>query len=138
MKRYQVSGECAHAMQETPLGLTQVLLYKGALLPTHTEPDRIDDLLSKGLIVEVPDPNNPIVPPSGGPTDEDAGIKVDGEYVAPGDKPAKKADDGPQVPDEKSTKAEIVDYLVAEGGNRTELNKSDKGDLVELLKARKA
>ncbi|MFJ8690288.1 hypothetical protein [Micromonospora wenchangensis] len=49
-KRYQVIAECAHVVTATTGVRSQVLLYKGAILPADVEPERLKFLLDGGFV----------------------------------------------------------------------------------------
>ncbi len=142
--RYQVVGECAHAVVTDVSGVSAMqLLYKGAFLPDNVDPDRLKHLLETGLAVEVEDEDDAIAPNAavaqdgnvGIPSLNQAGIVDEDPEVAAkrAEAKAKLPADG-SAPDGRASKDTWVEYAVAQGMDREEAEKADKSDLVAALK----
>lgn len=104
-KQYQVVGACVTDIPTGgPMGPTRITLYKDAVLPSDVPAERIEHLLSVKL------------------------IKAVGEApAAQAEKPATPAgeqggDPKPTV-NARSSRAELLDYGVAQGDDREELDK---------------
>ncbi|MEU8040873.1 hypothetical protein [Streptosporangium sp. NPDC049078] len=94
-KTYQVVGACiANLPIDTPQGAQLVMLHQHAVLPPGVPADRIKHLLSVGLIKEV---------------------AASAEPKPPAEEPEQKLT-------ARSSKAELVDHGVAQGGDRAELD----------------
>ncbi|WP_436759331.1 hypothetical protein [Streptosporangium sp. V21-05] len=98
-KQYQVVGACVTDIPTGgPMGPTRITLYKDAFLPSDVPDDRIEHLLSVKLIKEVGGPDKPVEQTSSPqPSGDGKGVNA------------------------RSSKAELVDYGVAQGGTRAEL-----------------
>ncbi len=167
MKRYQVVGELAHVVMTDHTGVSAMtLLYKGAFLPDNVDPDRLNHLLSVGLVAEVGDV--PIAPNAAVPQDGRVGIppltgdvptpEADGmhpvvtEEQRQSQREAVEADPdvearraaarerlaelGDKAPDGRASKDVLVEYLVASGSRYEDLASAEKQELVEMVKAR--
>lgn len=161
MANYQITGECAHVLVDSPTGPTTVLLYKGAPVPPNVSPERIKHLLYSGLIKEVGDdpaqtpvaPNSPLTPQAAG-TDKDpdpaAKPEPDPENDTPAEAPA-EADDvtarraaarekvtalGGKAPDGRASHDVLVEYLAGQGGSYDDLAKATKPELLEMVRTR--
>lgn len=148
MTTYQVTGECAHVTVSSAAGVNTVLLYKGAFLPDNTTSERINHLLSAGLIKQVDgDPAKAPVAANPSLTPEQAGTEdkvkpakasgaADDEVAARRKAAQEKLDSMDGVPDGRASKDVLVEYLVRQGGNYDDLAKADKADLVAMAKDR--
>jgi len=110
-KQYQVVGACVTGIPTGgPMGPTRITLYQDAILPSDVPAERIAHLLSVKLIKEI------------------------GGSGKAAEQPAPQAPTGEQSGETKSvnarsSKAELVDYGVAQGGNRDELEALTLKDL---------
>jgi len=101
-KRYQVIGALvANVPIDGPNGSTLAMFHQDAILPPSVPADRIKHLLSVKLIEEV------------------GGSK---ESAAPAEQKPPASDQKPTTVNARSSKAELVDYGVAQGGDRAELD----------------
>jgi len=99
-KQYKVVGACvANVPIDSPSGPTLAMFHQDAILPAGVSEERIKHLLSVGLIKQV------------GGSEAAAQPALSGEQG--GDAKTVNA---------RSSKAELVDYGVAQGGNRAELD----------------
>ena len=103
---YKVIGACVTNVPATTANGTQLMtLYTGQLLPA----DRIKHLLSVKLIEEVGGANSPAEESSSPPPGGDQG--------------------GGKAVNARSSKAELVEFGVAQGGDRAELDALTHKDL---------
>jgi len=100
-KTYQVVGACiANLPIDTPQGAQLVMLHQHAVLPPGVPADRIEHLLSVGLIKEVRGAKEPAT-----------------------------SEQKPAAVNARSSKAELVEFGVAQGGDRAELDALTHKDL---------
>lgn len=101
-KQYKVIGACiTNVPIDTAQGSQLAMFHQDAILPPGVPADRIKHLLSVGLIEEV------------------GGSKDSAEQPAAPD-PGQAGE--AKTVNARSSKAELVDYGVAQGGNRAELD----------------
>lgn len=135
MTQYQVVGECAHVTVDSAAGRVSVLLYRPSPIPPGVPQERIDHLLSVGLIakigsgetIEYPAPLAPDAPPA--EVDE-----LDPEVLKARDAAQAKLPTDGSAPHANAGKDVWVEYAVAKGMDRTEADKADKADLIAALK----
>ncbi|GAA2990777.1 hypothetical protein [Streptosporangium longisporum] len=108
-KQYQVIGALVTNVPiDTPNGAALSMFHQHAILPPGVPDDRIKHLLSVGLIKEV----------GGAPEPAPAETKT----------PAQEQEQKSAV-NARSSKAELVDYGVAQGGRRDELEQLNLKEL---------
>ncbi|MFI7125990.1 hypothetical protein ACIBQ1_09870 [Nonomuraea sp. NPDC050153] len=107
MTRYEVTASCvAHIPVMTPGGLVLDMFYKGAILPDGVPAERLNHLVVAGMIRAVDEP--------GAPAREQA------------------SDDGaPPSVNARSSKGDLVEYGVSQGGDRTELESMTREQLLD-------
>ncbi|MET8866530.1 hypothetical protein ABZW11_26630 [Nonomuraea sp. NPDC004580] len=104
-KRYEVTGACiTHIPVSTSQGPMLVTLYRGAALPADVPEDRIRHLLDSNLIEPIEDGSEPE------PVEEES---------------------GPAGVNSRSSKGELVEYGVAQGGDRAELDAMTRDQLLD-------
>lgn len=150
--RYQVVGECAHAVVTDHTGVSATtLLYKGAFLPDGIDEKRLKHLLDTGLVAKVD--GEPIAPNAAVDQDPQVGIPPlaqpakseddeDGKGGESGATPeptaeqkaakAKLPADG-SAPDGRAAHEVWVEYAVARGLDRTEAQKASREELRKAL-----
>lgn len=136
MTQYQVVGECAHVTVDSAAGRVSVLLYRPSPIPPGVPQERIDHLLSVGLIakigagetIEYPAPPTPDAPPA--EVDEPDPEVVKAREAAKAKLPA----DG-SAPPANAAKDVWVEHAVKQGMDRTEAEKADRADLIAALKS---
>lgn len=107
MVQYQVVGACvANVPVDTPQGSQLAMFHQHALLPPGVPADRIAHLLSVGLIKEV------------------------GGSGTPEPKPAAPEQPSGSV-NARSSKGDLVEYGVANGGDRAELDAMTREQLLD-------
>ena len=131
---YKVVGEAAHVKVDGGLRLA----YKGAPVPDGQDPERLEHLLSTGLIAEVEDAD--LAPNAAVVADEFA--TTGGQRVTPevdGEQEQKRAAaraklpaDG-SAPDGRASTEVWVEYAVSRGLDRTEAEKASREDLKRAL-----
>ncbi|MFD1547011.1 hypothetical protein [Nonomuraea guangzhouensis] len=117
MTRYQVTAPCVvHVPAMTPSGPALGTYYQGAILPDGVPQEKLDHLLNSGMIRALDEPK----PASGGEREEPA-EKSDG------------ASDDPAPPsvNSASRKADLIDYGIAHGGDRDELETLTRDQLLD-------
>ncbi|MCK2219701.1 hypothetical protein MF672_038785 [Actinomadura sp. ATCC 31491] len=110
MKRYIVTGACiTHVPVSTAQGRMLVTLYRDAMLPADVPEDRIQHLLDSNLIEEV----------KGGD--------------APAEEPKKleTVSGAPASVNARSSKGDLVEYGVAQGDDRGELDAMTRDQLLD-------
>lgn len=152
MTQYQVIGECAHVVTADHTGVQAMrLLYKGAFVPEDATDERIEHLLSAGLIAEVgevPLAPNASVEQTQAPAGDgvhpvvteadrqmqraktDAAADVEAKRAAA---KAKLPDDG-SPPHGNASKDVWVEYAVTQGMDRAAAESADLKDLRDALK----
>jgi len=150
-KRYQVIGECAHVVVTDHSGVSAVnLLYKGAFLPNGVDTDRLQHLLTTGLVAEVGEgeeiapnasvvqdptvgipPQQPTGPSDDSKTDDSTGrtAELTAEQQAAR---AKLPADG-SAPHHNAGADVWIEYAVAQGLSREEASKVTKEELRKAL-----
>lgn len=114
MTQYQVTAACvAHIPAMGPGGVTLGVYYQGAILPDGVPEDRIKHLLDAGMISAV----DQVEPDASG--QEQAG----GSGGTPLDPPSSV--------NSRSSKGDLVEYGVAQGGNREELDALTRDQLID-------
>jgi hypothetical protein len=144
--QYQVVGHCALGDTATDLGVSRVMLYRGAMLPGDVKAAQIAHLLDVNLIAKVPSAA------TGGVDATGAAVHGEGKQAvqtatggapgstedteAAGKRAAAKAKlptDG-SAPDGRAGQDVWVEHAVVKGYSYDEASKLTKADLVELLK----
>jgi hypothetical protein len=118
-KRYRVTAACVvHIPIATQAGPTLGTLYRHSVFTAAPDSTKIQHLLDSGMIEEIGDDGQPVAsdPASGTPASAAASTE-----------PGSQA---PQVT-ARSTKAELVEYAVAQGMGRGEADKLTVKELVE-------
>ncbi|SFK92602.1 hypothetical protein SAMN05216275_14163 [Streptosporangium canum] len=106
MTKYKVTAPCVtHIPVPGPGGISLTTLYVDAVLPEGVDEDRIKHLLDSKLIVEVGADAQP----------EGVGSEETSES---------------RTVNSRSSKAELVDHGVAQGGGRAELEKLNRDELL--------
>lgn len=157
MTQYQVVAECAHATIQSPFGKSVQLLLKGAMVPADAP--QLKHLLEIGSVAKVDEDETGGVDAGGIPAaaydaDVPAGVtttpvpKSDEQVQAEADAAeqskvdaevaerraaakAKLPADG-SAPDGRAADAVFVEYLVANGYGRDEVEKADRAELRNL------
>lgn len=113
-KSYRVVGACVtNVPVSTGQGTQLATFYTGHVLPADVPADRVAHLLSVGLIEEVGGDAKP------------TGATSDGEGEQ-----AEQAEQAPDSVNARSSKADLVNYGVAKGGNRDELDAMTRDQLL--------
>lgn len=154
-KQYQVVGPLGQFTTMSPTGKARLYFYRGAMVPQDAPQPEIDHHLSVGLIAEVGDDpyrtpvdgngvDTPVGEPTGGDErssgDGDSGHQDDSKDDANSDVEAKRAAARAKLPADGSAPAgnashEVwVEYAVAKGYDRAEVEKSSRDDLKALFK----
>lgn len=146
MAQYQVTGECAHLIVDSPEGPRHQLVYKGTVLPDGVPQDRIRHLLSVNLIRRVEQESDliaPAAPAPAAPTATDDGTGDGGETPSPAetsyDDPERVAAreklpaDG-SLPDGRAALAVWVEAAVARGYAYEAAKGTGKPELIDLLR----
>ncbi len=160
-EQFQVTAECAHVTTARDGVRTQVLMYKGAFLPEGVDAEQLKFLVDGGLVSKVGDvplaPNASVEqdPRTGadsvtperlqGKSDADIAAaraeeaeaaqqsKADAEVEERRAAARRKLAEIGGKPDGRSSEAVMVEYLVANGYDRGEVEKADKGELKNLV-----
>jgi hypothetical protein len=131
--QYQVIAACvAHIPAMGPGGVTLGMYYQGAILPDGVPEDRIKHLLDAGMITAVDKAESGHSDDAGegrAPTQPPENEHPQQVEQAPaGDQPSVNA---PTSVNSRSSKGDLVEYGVAHGGNRTELDALNRDQLIE-------
>lgn len=151
MARYQVTGECAHIVVDSPEGPVTQLVYKGTILPDGVPAARLRHLLDLNLIRDVG--SNPIAPAAPAPNVQDPNeVAAAGGPTEPSETPAnptseaKPFDDPERVaareklptdgslPDGRAAHAVWVEAAVAKGYAYEAASSTEKPELIALLR----
>lgn len=146
-KQWQVSGECAYATVNTAAGLTKMLLYKGAVLPPGVPEREIEHLKTSNLIRPFGDdveslPGAAVPDLGAATTPQPVGDgKPEGDESGAGDEVQARLDAArAELPEDGSAPAPaakkdvLAAFLATKGYDFAEVSKSNKPDLVDLVK----
>lgn len=153
-KRYRVTAAAAiftHQNQKTVSGPARTHVYRGAPVPDGATPEEIRHHLDMRMIEEIeegvpgidadgalvldPAPDRTGQQPAAadpGPAEDEP--EPDGDAAAVRAAAAAKLPPDGRAPDGRAAKAVWVEYGVTRGHDRAELERTDKPDLVALLK----
>ncbi|MFI7468140.1 hypothetical protein [Nonomuraea sp. NPDC049646] len=115
-KTYRVVGACVTNLPvSTAQGTQLATFYTGSILPEAVPADRVKHLLSVGLIEEVPGEAKPT-----GATPTEPTATGSSQQTQP-----------PDTVNGRSSKGDLVEYGVARGANRDELDNMTREQLLE-------